>query len=245
MTSFRYTYTIDSRMVDTQGHCRASDLLGLLQEAGTQAGEALGGGREVMMTQYHAHWILARTWFSLTRPLLWGEAVTVHTWHRKNKGAALYRDFDLYCGEEQVGQAVSTWALADATSHKLRTLKDVTQFEGTDGGDLCKDIRLGRMQLPEDMTATSERLMRYSDCDMNGHVNNTYYADFLCDGLWTDEGPKDSFVSGLQMTYLKECLLGETLTLNMGSRDGATYISGSGADDIRRFDGAIWMSPLA
>ena len=44
--------------------------------------------------------------------------------------------------------------------------------------------------------------MRYSDTDINGHVNNTRYADFVCDALELENLSQDRFLSQMQIGYL-------------------------------------------
>ena len=67
-----YKTGIDSRDVDGRSHCRPSALLGYLQEAATVAGESQGFGRERLMERHGAFWMLARVWYRLDRPLVWG-----------------------------------------------------------------------------------------------------------------------------------------------------------------------------
>ena len=92
---YEMTLPIDSRDVDGRGYCKAGPLLGHLQEAATQAAEHGGFTREIIVKRYGAFWMLTRVWYRLERPLMWDEQVTVRTWHRADRGAALYRDFDL------------------------------------------------------------------------------------------------------------------------------------------------------
>ena len=110
---YKLQVLIDSRDVDGSGVCRPSALLGHLQEAATLAAEHGGFGRARLLEECRGFWMLARMWYQLKRPLLWEEQVTVHTWHRGGKGAMMYRDFDLFAGDEHVGEAVSGWVLAD------------------------------------------------------------------------------------------------------------------------------------
>ena len=113
-------YVVDSRDIDPWYRCRPSGLTGMLQEAATQAACALHVSRDETMDKYHCFWMLARMWYRLDRPLSWGDRVTIRTWHRGAKGASTYRDFDLYVDGRPVGEAVSTWVLADADTHKPR-----------------------------------------------------------------------------------------------------------------------------
>ena len=210
----------------------------------TAAAEELGVGREKTLGQYGAVWILARVWYRLDRPLRWGETVEKHTWHRGGKGAAMYRDFDLFVGEEWVGEAVSSWVLATLDTHKIFRLSKVAEFAGTDGGELCKEKVLAKLRTPQDLPLAERRLLHYSEADLNGHINNVRYADFACDALRLEQLLPGSFVSQMQIGYLDECMPGEIIDLHAGEAEGRYFVHGVGAEGNPRFDAALELSPL-
>ena len=151
----------------------------------------------------------------------------------------MYRDFDLYCNGEPVGEAVSTWVLADLTTHKLKRLSEISEFHVTTGGDLCKSIMLHRNRMPEQMTPVEQRPLRYSDCDVNGHVNNVRYADYACDAMHMETEGEGKFVSSFHISYLKECLPGETISLSVGRQEDAWCVRGSGGEGADRFETTV------
>ena len=238
------TYPVDSRDVDKWYNCRPSGLLGILQEAAVSAACQLHASREEMVEKYNLFWMMARLWYRLDRPLKWGERVTVRTWHRGGKGASTYRDFDLLVNGVPVGEAVSLWVVADADTHRLGRMSGIQEFQGTDGGELCKKKTLAHLRMPEHMELADRRAMHYSDTDVNGHVNNVRYADFICDALHKENLGGDQFVSSLQVGYLAECQAGETLELYTEEQDGLWYVHGTDAEGKKRFDGALGLSHI-
>ena len=241
---FEGDYPIDSRDVDPWNHCKPSGLMGILQEAAVAAACELHASRPEMMEKYNLFWMLARMWYRLDRPLKWNETLSIRTWHRGGSGASSYRDFDLFVDGKTVGEAVSVWVLADADTHRLARMSKIEEFQGTDGGELCKDKSLSRFKLPQEMAAADHRAMHYSDTDINGHVNNVRYADFICDAIRMDQLGQDFYVSALQVDYLAECMAGETITLFTGERDGLRYVRGADAAGKSRFEGAVTLTPL-
>lgn len=241
---FEGGYPIDSRDVDPWNHCKPSGLMGILQEAAVAAACELHASRPEMMEKYNLFWMLARMWYRLDRPLKWNETLSIRTWHRGGSGASSYRDFDLFVDGKPVGEAVSVWVLADADTHRLARMSKIEEFQGTDGGELCKDKSLSRFKLPQEMAAADHRAMHYSDTDINGHVNNVRYADFICDAIRMDQLGQDFYVSALQVDYLAECMAGETITLFTGEQDGLSYVRGADAAGKSRFEGAVTLTPL-
>ena len=196
---YEMTLPIDSRDVDGNGFCKASALLGHIQEAATQAAQHGGFGRELTSNRYHAFWMLTRVWYCLHRPLRWEEPLTIRTWHRGNRGATMYRDYYLFILWEQVGECVSVWVLASIKDRQLMRMASIPELAGTDGGALCKEKKLSKLRLPTAMALTDRRRMRYSDTDLNGHVNNTRYADFVCDALEMEKLGPSRFLSELKI----------------------------------------------
>lgn len=219
-------------------------MLGVLQEAATEAACDLHVSREEMLEAYNTFWMLARIWYRLDRPLFWNDRLEVKTWHRGGRGAAMYRDFDLFVNGASAGEAVSTWVLADQDTRKLLRLSKVMEFEGTSGGELCKDRLLTRVRLPGNMELSDRRILHYSDADVNGHVNNARYADFVCDALHLERLGPGRFVSSLQVGYLSECRPGECIDMFTGRDETALYVHGADAEGKSRFDAQMTLSPL-
>lgn len=239
-----YIYRVGARDTDLFGQCRPSAVMDILQEAATSAASQLHLSREETIERFHAFWMLARIWYRLDAPILWEDTITVRTWHRGGKGASMYRDFDLYRDGVRIGEAVSVWVLADLDTHRLFRFSNAPEFTRTTGGDLCKTKTLSKLHMPGQLSPAASRDMHYSDCDVNGHVNNVRYADLTCDVLDLQTRGKGQYVSSLQLGYLKECKAGETLRLSTGQVDGIWYVRGDGPDGVPRFDAALELSPI-
>ena len=78
MVVYECEYMVDSRDIDPWYHCRPSGLMGMLQEAATQAACALHVSRDEMLERYNSFWMLARLWYRLDVPLSWGDTVHMH-----------------------------------------------------------------------------------------------------------------------------------------------------------------------
>lgn len=232
-------YHIDSRDADHRGQCRLSALLGCLQECASEAVGSLGLPRRELEEKYHGFWMLARIWVELEEPLRWDDTLTVRTWHRPSRGATSCRDFDLYREGKYVGQAVSTWVLAHTESHRLLRVDQLTELMEQDGEGLGKTLRLPHLKLPAELTEAGVRRLHYSEQDVNGHINNTRYADYACDALHMERLGPDRFIRTVQLGFLAECRAGEELTLLTGEQEGTDYVRGVGADGKARFEAAL------
>ncbi len=241
--TFEKNFTVDSRDVDLTGCARPSALLGYLQETATLAALALHVSGPETIAKYNCFWMIARIWVRMEEPLRWNEPFTVRTWHRGARGASTYRDFDLIREDgRRIGEAVSTWVLADRDTYKLMPMERLEEFQGTDGGALCKAVTLHRVKMPPELPGREERALRYSDTDINGHVNNVKYADFACDALRLEDRLAGKFVSGLQIGYINQCRAGETLTLSTAVLGDECWARGTGPEGKERFDCMLVLS---
>ena len=243
-TFYEMNLRVDSRDVDLFNQCRPSAVLGVMQEAATQAALSLGVSGPEILKKYNCLWMVTSSWVELDAPLRWNDPITVKTWHRGASGASTYRDFDFYRDGRPIGQATSIWVMVDVDEHKLFRMKQLTEFQGTDGGDLCKSVRLRRVALPEQFDGRVRRDLRYSDTDINGHVNNIHYADFACDSLHLERLGRDKFVRSFQIGYVNECRAGEALYVDTAVQGSELFARGQGEDDTERFDFSLTLADL-
>jgi medium-chain acyl-[acyl-carrier-protein] hydrolase len=241
---FEATFKIDSRDTDTFGLCRPSALLAYLQEVANLAAEEIHVSREETLEKYNCFWMLVRIWYRLDKPIRQFDEITFKTWHRGDKGVIMYRDFDLLRNGERIGEVVSAWVLADWDNRKMLRLSKVMEFSQTTGGELCKELQLRKLKLPVEMEPIQERTVTYSDLDVNGHVNNTKYADYICDAVKMEQLGQTSFVSGLQIGYEAECKVDDTLRIFLHQGKTEYFVRGDDFEGKNRFESSFTLSPL-
>ena len=115
----------------------------------------------------------------------------------------------------------------------------VHELDGTGGGELCKSKKLSKLRLPQNLELAGRRKLRYSDTDLNGHVNNTRYADFACDALEMEKLGPGRFLSEMQIGYLAECRPGEELRLLTGRDGDVRFVQGMDESGKSRFEASL------
>ena len=86
--------------------------------------------------------------------------------------------------------------------------------------------------------------MRYSDTDINGHINNIHYADFACDAIHLERYGKGKFVRTFQLDYITECMAGETVSIDTAVAGNDLFARGVGEDGAERFLCAMTLEDL-
>jgi len=235
MDYYEADFPVLTRDSDCFSQCQAASLLSFLQETGLAALAEMGLTRPYLLERYNAVWMLARVRYTLTWPIHLGDVITVRAWCRSAHGMGLYRDYVILRDGVQIGEALALWMLVDAKARTLLPVSSVPDFHDLVKNPGAKKQQLGRLDLPEGLVSGTYPTVEHSQADMNGHLNNSRYADLICDtiGMARQDG---AFISELQISYLSECLPGCVLDMSMLQHGDQRYIRGTGGDGAVRFE---------
>ena len=181
-----------------------------LQEAASVNAEYLGFSKsDFDSAGENISWVLTRLKVRMTRFPRWGETVSILTFPRGGRRIVAYRDF-LLSGDagEALGRATSEWMLIDLASRKVVAIPDSvfaaanTVREPVFGDEPFAKLRWDCREMAGD--ALSFRARR-GDIDLNGHVNNVHYVEWLMEGRPGSAGP----CRELDIVFKSETLAGE------------------------------------
>lgn len=82
-----------------------------------------------------------------------------------------------------------------------------------------------RLQLPDDMNLVREIQVRYSECDLNRHMNTGKYIDQICETLGYWEGDL-KIMNRLRIEFDRECIPGDTLSIYTKKTQKGWYVKG-------------------
>ncbi len=221
-------YEVNFSHIDIKGEARPSFLFHMMQDVATVHAHDLNIDAQTL----HIVWVLSRIRVTVTRPLLPYEKVRCETWCPGMRGASWYRSFAFYVKDEKVGEAQSMWVTLDPATRRIlrpNVLPDINRVIVSEGE---KPEPLPKLSC-ENVRPHHEHTVRYSDLDVNNHLNNVRIADIVTDALELQKQP--GFVSSLQINYTAETVYGETLSLFCDSKDGARFVRGD-ADGKTRFE---------
>lgn len=157
-------------------------LFQLLQEAAIRHADLFGVGAEGI-AERGTSWVLNRIAVALTRYPRRDEPLRVETWSTGVRGFRGYREFRLFSGAEQLLAGTSLWLWLDLRTRMLTRVPPELEHRFPVGGagraPYCADIDRLRFAAPAATAPATPVSVRYSDCDANGHVNNTAFFDYL------------------------------------------------------------------
>lgn len=214
---YERVFEITSADTDRYGRLKSSHLLSFLQEVAGDHSAILGTDREKLMQQ-NLFWAVIRHRVQITRLPGSGEKITVQTWPMPTTRTAYPRSTVAYdeAGNECF-RGISLWVLMDAKSRAmvLPGKSGVTVSGMLTGSELAAP---GSMAL-QDLGKVVTRTVRYTDLDVNGHMNNCRYLDWVTDTLPGSFHGTHS-VSEFTLNYLSEAREGEALELHYQLTDG-------------------------
>lgn len=214
-------YVLDIGHIDSRGLARPSAIVEFMQDLATCHAAEMGFSSEAM-AEKHAFWVLSRLKYQLNRPLLPYETIQVSTMPREIRGASWYRDFTIADVSGEIGYVVTAWAVVNLeTRHLIRPSELGMQMEKQETGqsELLRAIRNCQLE------PCFDRVVRYSDIDINRHLNNVKAVDILSDAFDL-EHKENCWVSQLQVNYIAENACGATLNLRRGpGKNGSLCVS--------------------
>ena len=241
-------FTPTASDIDLFGRLRLSAILQLMQNMATDHAEILNFGGKFMQEHYGAFWLMARTSLSFSQPILHTDTLEVHTSHRGiTKGVTIFRDFDFFVNGKHIGEATTSWVIVDINSRKIVKPAQIVELIDSPRPAVLKETVPEKVQLPKDLTFSMHRTCVYSDTDVNGHMNNTKYADIALDALHFEQFA-GQYIAEMQINYLKECFPNDTLTLctdtSVQASDSTHFVLGKHENEDPCFAFSLKMLPI-
>ena len=145
------------------------------------------------------------------------DKVQVRTWTCPGKAATFPRSYQIWRGEELVVRAHSEWAVPDRFTGKLSKTTEI-DISGYERDEALTLPLLKRIRFPKDMVfhPVDKHQVRYSECDMNRHMNNTNYFNLLWDRI--PEVMRKQ-VTSLNVRFIHEAPLGGNIQITMAEAE--------------------------
>ncbi len=212
------THKIISQFTDANGILRAGALLRYMQEAAANCMAEDSPSYDELMEKGYS-FVLSKITLSVYADIHAHDTVEVQTWACESTRYTYPRCYRVTRDGVTVAEASAIWALIDTTKKRLVRSGDIELGYRTDA-PLELDIQ-AKLKLPESLPLVGERTVRYSDVDRNMHMNNTVYADMLCDLVFEH---KLGRICSLTVSYLNEAPLGAVIRVYRSEDDGVFYI---------------------
>ena len=204
------TYKIRSYEVDCRNRLSIPSMFSFMQETAGKHADALGVSIHQLRTE-NCTWLLSRLKIKITAYPAWKDSIQVRTWPSGTQGLHAMRDFELINNENQIiAAAVSAWLVIDIRKRRpLRIAPFIDRLKPLEGTHSLPDS-LDKLPGCEDHTYARNFAVRYQDLDINQHVNNVSFVEWVLESV-PAATLNDSNLSELQINFLAEAFQGDQI----------------------------------
>lgn len=231
--TFEKEYEITMSMVNINGKLGIFGLLNLIQDIASLHGEAQGYGYSTQIKQ-NQFWVLVGQKIKMKRWPKWSDKVRFKTWVRPIRHKIVYRDVEFYQGDELLGECNISWLLIDGTTRKSVRLEAISPPPAV-RDDYHLDFTAGKIQKHEGLERVNDRIVRVTDLDVNHHVNNTKYTQWVLDTIEL-KYHKQMFLQEFEINFLAEARLDDLVEIQrseIGAENVSTQFFGIRKEDAK------------
>ena len=197
-------------MADMNGHIKLPDVILLsLQVSGMQSIE-LGVSDKAILENYNLVWIITDYDIEVVRLPRFAEEITIETEALSYNRLFCYRRFTIYdeAGQELIHMMV-TFVLMDRDSRKVHAVEPdiVAPYQSEFDKKLIRGPKYESLEEP----ISKDYHVRFYDLDMNGHVNNSKYLDWIFEVMGADFLTR-YIPKKINLKYVKEVRPGGVIT---------------------------------
>ncbi|MBD3287550.1 hypothetical protein GF337_01990 [candidate division KSB1 bacterium] len=238
-------YLIHSYEIDLKGQVSIPVLCRYMQESAWHHAEHLEVGYS-HLSKKNMIWVLAQQYFKIVRLPQWGEKIEIHTWPSGRGKLSYYRDFRVIDHKERIIAAATTrWFALDIKSRRPQNIDHLFEYD-FDAADHAVSHKFKKIEPSNDVKPCREFSVLYSDLDVNGHVNNTHYIDWILDSF-TLKFRKLHILKEIEINFLAEAGYDDRIVVSIEeSKNGIFINSLKRASDDREISRARskWSSIL-
>ena len=201
-------YDLRTSDFDMFNNIKPSSVLDLFQDIAGRHAEEIGVGAEAMHSRSYL-WVLVKSRFQvITQPEI-NQNVVIKSWPLPPNKFIYRREYSI---ENENGEKLivgsSEWVVMHSERRRLVATGDLYTLSDGFHNEINFGEKLEKVEDFETDNSPYEVTPGFSELDVNNHVNNTKYANFVYDAI----DPENDFeIDVFQIDYRKEVLKGEKL----------------------------------
>jgi acyl-ACP thioesterase len=182
-----------------------------MQDAASKHAQALGVSVRRLLSENYT-WLLSRLKIKIVSYPGINDRIQIATWPSGTRRLFALRDFELRNGSDQViAAAVSAWLVIDVQRRRpVRILPFVERLKPLEGHHVLSDT-LDKLPGLKNRSYEKKFNARYGDLDINQHVNNVSFVEWLVEGvpssLLNTSVPAQLEINFLAEAFYEDCIL--------------------------------------
>ena len=236
--SFEKEFYLRTSDFDCRMDLQPSAVLDLFQDVAGEHARALGIGRDAML-ESNLIWVIVRARYRVLRTPKQFDRVRVRTWPLPPRRSIFQRDYRITDeNQEVIAIGSSEWVVIHSERRRIVPVGDVYPLKD---GFLEEHSFLEGFSRLSDFDASGGVTVapRFTDLDVNGHVNNIKYANYVMDAISPTEAER---VREFEIEYHREVRGDCPLTVALSRTEGRIDAKGIDADGQRMFTARITLA---
>lgn len=214
------SYTLRAADFGLYSRLRPSSILDIFQDIAGRHAIELGCDGPTLLSRGLA-WVIVKQRYRVLGEAKMYQTVTVSTWPLVPGRVGYQREYRI---ADETGAAIvegsSEWVLMDVSNRRIASVGNIYPLADHCAEKVFPD-GFPRLRNFEPRDEGFACLPPFSDFDLNGHVNNTKYANYVLDAL---SPAQEDVISSFQLDYHREVLPGTRLHI-LHRRDADTVLA--------------------
>jgi medium-chain acyl-[acyl-carrier-protein] hydrolase len=180
---WKQTCQVRSYEVDSHHRLSVLSIFNFMQEAASRHAEALGVSIQQLLSENYT-WLLSRLKIKIASFPVWKDRIQISTWPSGAQRLFALRDFELQDKDDQtIAAAVSAWLVLNVQKRRpVRIAPFVERLKPLEGDHILPDT-LDKLPGLEFRTHEKKFVVRFTDLDINQHVNNASFVEWLVESI--------------------------------------------------------------
>ncbi len=180
---------------------RLNNLINLMLETSGEDSVKNGVSFESLLTEDYT-WVISKWKLEIKRPIMKDEKISIKTWPSSFRKIYAFREYQVSDKNgDIVVKATAVFVLVDLKEKKSVLIPDKVALKY----NLINQKNFNKIEKiikPEKISIVDEFKIRPTNIDINGHVNNSVYLDWIENTINANR-PK-AFINEINMIYKKE-----------------------------------------
>lgn len=227
----KYTFTVDAYLSDFRGRATLPMIGGFMLQAATKHAEERGFGYSAMVGRNRV-WVLSRMAIEIYEYPKNETSFEINTWVAEVNKIFTERCFSFVDENgKEIGFARSVWASIDIQTRKPTNVLELDGLcDFIDKEKPCPIEGMKKVLAIKDVKPVDQFIVKYSDVDINGHLNSMKYIEHFVD-MFDISFFKEKEIRRFEINYVNEAHYGSTLKLLKKEESDGVYILEMEAED--------------
>ena len=212
--SYHTTYKVRTYETDPFHQVKITTLCDYFQETAGLHATLLGLGMDDLAKENKA-WVLSHLYLTLDKYPSSGETVTIETWPIGMQRLFTKRDFLVKNAHGEIlCRAASFWLLIDLNTRRPLRFS-FPNHDAPDPRRHALDVSPEKLEISPSIDPTYHHKIAYSDLDINKHVNNVKYMEWIVNAMMQDTW-ETLLIKEFHVQFLSEAFPGQEMEIQTG-----------------------------